>query len=216
MTFDDINNVRLDDLIRMPIKWKALGSVFIFIVIGIIAWLWFISPQNSKYNVLHQQISVLKGKIRQKQVIAEELPVYQKQITEINDQFKNFLRQLPNRAQIPSLLDDVTLAGKTRNLKFLLFQPMNTVKGAFYVKIPVKIRVVGTYDELGRFTAAVAAMPRIVTLSHISLSPLPITGASLKDKALAKQQLQMSCIATTYRYTAGSAKEKQPKAVVKK
>jgi type IV pilus assembly protein PilO len=139
--------------------------------------------------------------VREKQLLAANLPAYQAQIQEMNLRFERFLQQLPNRSQIPSLLDDVTLAGRSRGLEFELFQPLPETNKDFYAEIPVKIKVVGSYDEIGRFAAAVAAMPRIVTINDIDISRVANTG-SPAARAAATQKLVMQCTATTYRYLA--------------
>ncbi|MDD3759629.1 MAG: type 4a pilus biogenesis protein PilO [Acidithiobacillus sp.] len=201
MTWDEINNLQLDDLMRLPLKAKAIIAAVIIILLGVFAWFWFISPENDKYHDLHLQVESMKEQVRQKQLLAANLPAYQKQIQEMKQRFQRFLSQLPNRAQIPSLLDDVTLAGRSRGLEFTLFQPLPEVNKNFYAEIPVKINVVGTYNDMGRFVAAVAAMPRIVTINDITISPTAgASGPVSPAKALAAQQLQMFCVATTYRY----------------
>ncbi|MEY2341369.1 type 4a pilus biogenesis protein PilO [Acidithiobacillus sp. IBUN Pt1247-S3] len=201
MTWDEINNLQLDDLMRLPLKTKAIIAAIIIVLLGAVAWFWFISPENDKYNDLQAQVETLKGQVRQKQLLAADLPAYQAQILEMKHRFQRFLEQLPDRAQIPSLLDDVTLAGRSRGLEFTLFQPLPEVNKNFYAEIPVKINVTGTYGDIGRFAAAVAAMPRIVTINDISITPsASASGTAPLDKALAAQKLEMSCVATTYRY----------------
>ncbi|MFA5732613.1 MAG: type 4a pilus biogenesis protein PilO, partial [Acidithiobacillus sp.] len=157
MTFDELRNLQIDDIVRWPAKTKLVAIVIIVLILGILAWFEFISPENNQYNQLKTQEDSLKTQVRQKQLLAASLPAYQAQIKEMNRRFQDFLQQLPNRTQIPSLLDDVTLAGRSRGLDFELFQPTSEVNKNFYAKIPVKLKVIGTYNDIGRFAAAVAA-----------------------------------------------------------
>lgn len=200
MTFDEFRNLQIDDIIRWPVKTKLIATAIVVLILGIIAWFWFISPENSKYDRLKNQEETLKAQVRQKQLLAAGLPAYQAQIKEMNLRFHNFLEQLPNRTQIPSLLDDVTLAGRSRGLDFELFQPTAEVNKNFYAEIPVKLKVIGTYNDIGRFAAAVAAMPRIVTISDVDITRMPNTGTTDAAKAQMAQRLVMQCTATTYRY----------------
>ncbi|MHB8210732.1 MAG: type IV pilus inner membrane component PilO [Acidithiobacillus sp.] len=204
MTFDEFRNLQIDDVIRWPVKTKLIVVAIIVLVLGILAWFEFISPENDLYNQLKTQEDSLKIQVRQKQLLAASLPAYQAQIREMNRRFQDFLQQLPNRTQIPSLLDDVTLAGRSRGLDFELFQPTGEVNKNFYAKIPVKLKVLGTYNDIGRFAAAVAAMPRIVTINNIDIARMPDAGATNIAKAQAAQKLVMQCTATTYRYLDGS------------
>ncbi|MDD5575559.1 MAG: type 4a pilus biogenesis protein PilO [Acidithiobacillus sp.] len=200
MTFDELRNLQIDDIVRWPAKTKLVAIVIIVLILGILAWFEFISPENNQYNQLKTQEDSLKTQVRQKQLLAASLPAYQAQIKEMNRRFQDFLQQLPNRTQIPSLLDDVTLAGRSRGLDFELFQPTSEVNKNFYAKIPVKLKVIGTYNDIGRFAAAVAAMPRIVTINDIDIARMPDAGATSLAKAQASQKLVMQCTATTYRY----------------
>jgi len=204
MTFDEFRNLQIDDVIRWPVKTKLIVVAIIVLVLGILAWFEFISPENNQFNQLKTSEDSLKIQVRQKQLLAASLPAYQAQIREMNRRFQDFLQQLPNRTQIPSLLDDVTLAGRSRGLDFELFQPTGEVNKNFYAKIPVKLKVVGTYNDMGRFAAAVAAMPRIVTINNIDIARMPDAGATNIAKAQAVQKLVMQCTATTYRYLDGS------------
>ena len=204
MTFDEFRSLQIDDAIRWPIKTKLILIAIIVLVLGILVWFEFIAPENDQYHQLKTQEDSLKLQVRQKQLLAASLPAYQAQIKEMNLRFQNFLQQLPNRTQIPSLLDDVTLAGRSRGLDFELFQPTGEVNKNFYAEIPVKLKVVGTYSDIGRFAAAVAAMPRIVTINNIDIARMPNAGATSAAKAQAAQKLVMQCTATTYRYLDGS------------
>lgn len=201
MTLDELRHLQVEDIMRWPTKTKAIAALVLIVLLGIVAWIWFISPENDRYNTLHAQEESLKNAVREKQLLAANLPAYQAQIQEMNLRFERFLQQLPNRSQIPSLLDDVTLAGRSRGLEFGLFQPLPETNKDFYAEIPVKIKVVGSYDEIGRFAAAVAAMPRIVTINDIDISRVANTG-SPAARAAATQKLVMQCTATTYRYLA--------------
>jgi type IV pilus assembly protein PilO len=206
MTLDELRNLQIEDIIRWPIKTKLIAVAILVVLVGIVAWIWFIAPENDRINQLRQQESSLKKQIRQKQLLAAGLPAYQAQIKEMQVRFTRFLEQLPNRTQIPSLLDDVTLAGRSRGLEFELFQPLPEVSKNFYAEIPVKLKVVGTYDAMGQFAAAVAAMPRIVTLNDIDITRLPNTGSDEAAKAQSTQKLVLQCTATTYRYLDKSEK----------
>ena len=203
MTFDELRNLQIDDVIRWPVKTKLIVIAIIVLVLGVVVWFEFISPENDKYDQLQAQEDSLKIQVRQKQLLAASLPAYQAQIREMNRRFQNFLQQLPNRTQIPSLLDDVTLAGRSRGMDFELFTPTGEVNKNFYAEIPVKLKVVGTYNDIGRFAAAVAAMPRIVTINNIDIARMPDAGATSAAKAQAAQKLVMQCTATTYRYLDG-------------
>ncbi len=215
MNLDDIRNLQMDDIIRWPVKTKFIAVAVIFVLMGIGVWFELISPENSQYHLLQTKETALKASIREKQLLAASLPLYQAQIKTMNLRFQHFLKQLPNSTQIPSLLDNITLAGTSRGLDFQLFQPTKTINKHFYAEIPVKLKLVGTYHELGQFTAAIAAMPRIVTISDLFIARVPDKTKNIAKRALAPQKLTMSCVATTYRYIKHPVTVKKAKVVKK-
>jgi type IV pilus assembly protein PilO len=65
------------------------------------------------------------------------------------------------------------------------------VRRDFYAELPIRIRLLGTYHELGNFVSGIAALPRIVTLHDLSIAP---------DAKSATSQLVLDVTAKTYRY----------------
>jgi type IV pilus assembly protein PilO len=69
---------------------------------------------------------------------------------------------------------------------------MEEVRKEFYAEKPIKIRLSGSYHEFGRFVSEIAALPRIVTLHDIEITP--------KDKGAGFDELVLNVTAKTYRY----------------
>ncbi len=125
-----------------------------------------------------------KGKKQQ----SINLDLYRQQLREIDSSFGALLKQLPNRSQMDALLVDINQAGLGRGLQFDLFKPaaQETARD-FYAELPIQIKVVGTYHDMGQFAADISQLPRIVTLNDISLTA-------------AKDIITMDATAKTFRY----------------
>jgi type IV pilus assembly protein PilO len=119
---------------------------------------------------------------------AVNLEEHKRQLAEIDRQFGALLKQLPNRAEMDSLLADINQAGLGRGLQFELFKPGANLVKEFYAEMPIDIRVTGGYHELGEFASDVAGLPRIVTLNNVAMS-------AEKDG-----RLKLEAKAVTYRY----------------
>ena len=78
-----------------------------------------------------------------------------------------------------------------RGLQEKLFQPQPEIPRDFYAEKPIKIRLSGGYHEIANFVSGVAALPRIVTLHDINITP---EGQDSFD------QLSLEVTAQTYRY----------------
>lgn len=119
---------------------------------------------------------------------AVNLDEHKRQLAEIDRQFGALLKQLPNRAEMDSLLSDINQAGLGRGLQFELFKPGADQVKDFYAEMPIDVVVTGGYHDLGEFASDVARMPRIVTLNNVALE-------ATKDG-----RLKLNAKAITYRY----------------
>ncbi len=188
LTFDDLRNIDLNDVAGWPRSVKVAAAVLICIVILAAGYWFIIKDQLAELEKSERAEVALREEFRNKKALAVNLEAYKQQMVEMQERFGVMLRQLPNRTEVPELLIDITQTGLGRGLQFDLFQPRNKRVADFYAELPVNIKVRGTYHQLGEFVSDVAALPRIVTIDDLVLSP---EGG---------QVLSMSAVAKTYHY----------------
>lgn len=113
----------------------------------------------------------LKTEYVDKKKQAVNLDLHRQQLREIDTQFGALLRQLPNKSQMDALLVDINQAGLGRGLQFELFKPAaSETQREFYAELPITIKVVGTYHDMGAFASDVGQLSRIVTLNDVSIA----------------------------------------------
>jgi type IV pilus assembly protein PilO len=83
-----------------------------------------------------------------------------------------------------------------RGLEFELFKPGQETQAEFYAEMPIAIKVLGTYHDLGAFATDISKLSRIVTLNDLNLS----SGAKDAKPTAGDGILVMEAIAKTYRY----------------
>jgi len=175
-----------------PGLWPILPRVVILIGLLLLllasAWWFGWSSQLDELENKAQQENKLKEEWLDKKKQAVNLEEYRNQLVEIDRSFGALLRQLPNKAEMDAMLIDINQAGVGRGLQFELFKPGNEVVRDFYAELPITIKLVGNYHDLGAFSGDIAKLSRIVTLNDIDIS----TG---KDGILA-----MTTVAKTFRY----------------
>lgn len=187
MNFNEIN-WDFEQAGSWPLLIKILAVVLLVIVL-VLGWVYFDTlDQADRLKKIEKKELSLKKTFEGKQRKAVNLTAYKEQLKDMEEQFGTMLQQLPNKTEIAALLVDVSQAGLASGLEFKLFQPSGESKRDFYAEKPIKIKVVGSYHEFGRFTSNLAALPRIVTLHNVSLTPG-------KGK-----QMSMSATAKTYFY----------------
>ena len=98
-------------------------------------------------------------------------------------------KQLPNKSEMAALLSDINQAGLGRSLEFELFKPGVELIKDFYAELPISVKISGGFHDMGMFVSDIAHLPRIVTLSNISIAPKSAEGS-----------LVLEATAHTYRY----------------
>ena len=132
----------------------------------------------------------LKTTFENKAEKAANLELYKVQLEEMRRTFGTLLRQLPSKTEIPALIVDISQTGLASGLEIELFKPNPESRKEFYAEKPISLRVKGDYHQFGAFASEIAALPRIVTLHNISLTP---SSGHSKD-------MTMTATAKTYRY----------------
>lgn len=104
--------------------------------------------------------------------------------------FNTLLERLPNQAEVPGLLDEISRLGLTAGLVIEHIQWAPEVSRPFYTELPLQMTLAGKYHDLGLFVSGLANLPRIVTVHDFALAPLSPAGDG---------QLRMTLLAKTYR-----------------
>jgi type IV pilus assembly protein PilO len=174
----------------LPIRIGAVAVAFVVLsLVGIYMLVWNEQrPELQRHQAEEQQ---LRQEFKDKHAKAVNLELYKQQLKDIERSFGALLRQLPGKTEVPSLLVDISQTGLAAGLQEKLFQPEAEQKKDFYAELPIKIRLTGSYHQLGEFVSGIAALPRIVTLHDIDIR---------SDNKDAYDQLTLELVAKTYRY----------------
>jgi len=184
---------------------KLLVLLAILVAIPVAGYFADTSGQLEELDQSQAEEVKLKEQYLGKKKQAVNLDLHRQQLREIDTQFGALLRQLPDKSQMDALLVDINQAGLGRGLLFELFKPAasDTVR-EFYAELPIQVRVIGTYHDMGAFASDVGQLSRIVTLNDVSL----VAG---KDG-----NLTMDATARTFRYLNEDETAAQRKAAAKR
>jgi type IV pilus assembly protein PilO len=172
------------------VRIGAVAIWFLLFAVGLTyGWVW--QSKNPELDAAQSQEQSLRTEFHDKHAKAVNLDVYKQQLKDIERSFGALLRQLPGKTEVPNLLVDISQTGLAAGLGEKLFQPAPEQKKDFYAELPIKIRLTGGYHQLAQFVSGIAALPRIVTLHDIEITP------ENKDNY---DQLNLDLTAKTYRY----------------
>ena len=189
-------NKTIDILLHQKPALKMLTILaFIVIIVGLY-WYFLYKPVRDQINVLQPEQAKLKSELMKIQAIVAEKPKYDAMLEQTRLDLLIALKQLPDKSEIPSLLENISSLGKSSGLEFQLFKPRVETPKNFYAEIPVDIKVEGTFKDIVAFFDKVSKMPRIVNVSDINIgTPKRGYGGSTI--------VVTSCVATTYKFIEG-------------
>lgn len=188
MNLQELNDLDFNNIGNWPVPAKAF--IVLLLCVGVaVGWYYFNTEQQLiDLDTVEKKELSLRTEFESKQAKAVNLEKYKKQLEEMKQSFGAMLRQLPNKTEVADLLVDVSQTGLAAGLEFELFDPQDEVPREFYAELPIKLQVFGNYHELGSFISGLAALPRIVTIHDVTVTPR------------SGDVLVMSATAKTYRY----------------
>ena len=81
-------------------------------------------------------------------------------------------RLVPERNEVPNLLDDISTRAKIRGVNLAEVSPMPETQGpAPFTTHMYGMKVVGHYDEIGEFLADIASLQRIIVPYDVTIAP---------------------------------------------
>jgi type IV pilus assembly protein PilO len=190
---EELQSLDMNEPGRWPLVFRVAAVIIVFAAVsafGIYMWVYKTDvPQLRRTEA--EEIN-LKSTFENRQRLAASFDAYREQLAEIERSFGTMLRQLPGKTEVDNLLVDISQTGLGAGLEEELFKPLGERRADFYAELPIQIRLRGSYHELGEFASGIAALPRIVTLHDIEITPAP--GAEDFD------DLILDVTAKTYRY----------------
>ena len=176
-----------------PGQWPILPRLATWLLLGVmvivLGWFLVLSDKTDELEQERNKEPGLRKQYRDKLAQAVNLPELRKQKQQVEEYVTQLEKQLPGKAEMDALLTDINQAGIGRGLQFELFRPGSVAVRDYYAELPITIRVVGRYHDIGAFTADIANLSRIVTLHDLTIS------GGGRDGALA-----LDATARTYRY----------------
>ena len=189
---DELKNLDVNDVGRWPLVFRAAVILICFLAVTALGiWFTIIKDKLPSLQRAQEDEQTLRITFENKQRKAANYDAYKAQLAEIEQSFGTMLRQLPGETEIPSLIVDISQTGLASGLQEKLFQPQPEIARDFYAEKPIRIRLSGGYHEIANFVSGVAALPRIVTLHDINITP---EGKDTFDA------LSLDVTAKTYRY----------------
>ena len=194
---------------RHPGLWPALprglllGTLFVAIVAA--GWGLYWRGLFEEMDAGVEQEVLLKKQYTEKVTQAVNLVALRKQRDQVQQFVGQLEKQLPSKAEMAALLSEINQAGVGRGAQLQLFKPGQVIVKEYYAELPIAVRVVGNYHDLGAFASDLANLRRIVTLNNVIIQQQERSGL-----------LAMDAVAKTFRYLDPEEVAQQRAAAAKK
>jgi type IV pilus assembly protein PilO len=190
---------------QWPLAPKLASALGVMLAVIGAGYFLVLADEQAGLEAEHAREPQLRQDYRSKLAQAVNLPELRKQKSQVEEYVTQLEKQLPGKAEIDSLLSDISSAGVGRGLQFELFRPGQVLVKDYYAELPIALKVSGRYHDIGAFAADVSNLSRIVTLHNlVVIAPTAANGA-----------LSMEATARTYRYLDATEVAEQRKASAK-
>lgn len=195
--FEELQGLDLQNPGGWP-DWVRTAAAVLLAAVLIAGSYWYlIADRYAEAERAARTEQELRSEFETKQRRAAALDAYRARLEQMERDFGAMLRQLPGKAEVANLLNDISRTRSANNLDEEIFEPQSEIVRDFYAELPNRIVVVGTFHDMARFVSDIAELSRIVTIEQVEIARTGNGGGKDSD---APTELRMSATAKTYRY----------------
>lgn len=189
-----------------PKRMMILGGTLVLICLAYV-WFFFL-PLRARMTQLDAKLTQLLSKKAEQEAIAQNLEAFKQEYQEMERALQTAMAQLPNKKEIPTLLENISNLGRESGLELPLFRPGLEQPKDFYAEVPIDIKLLGSFQNMLDFFFYVGALPRIVTVSDLVIEQA--------KKQQSPNALEATCKATTYKFLEEAERAAQAEKASKK
>lgn len=161
-------DLEMDEIAEWPLIPQLLAiSLLILLLQGVGYWFYLV-PKEERLNDLIQQEETLKVALRIKANKVAALPQLQSQLDELTTRYELLLQQLPAQKELATMLASINELGIDNKLTFTRIDWGEKQSDHFLYQLPLNIELTGDFHDIGRFSQAIATLPRIITFQDVT------------------------------------------------
>lgn len=161
----------------MALSEKERKQVMVLLMIGAVAgtyfgfWQLWALPAQERANQWEQEIDSLSAQVDSaRQDLARGTVQQLRNRVERYDATLAVMRQLvPAQNEVPNLIDDISTRAQLRGVEITDISPLSPQIVVPFQVYRYRLRVVGSFDQIGEFLTDVASLPRIMVPYELSL-----------------------------------------------
>src|SRR5882672_4933988 len=153
------------------------GQIMLLLVVAALAGGYFFwtkkhTPDIASINEANQKSDSLEGIIASAKadIASGTLEDLRRRVEEYQGSLELMRRLVPDRNEVPTLIDDISTKAKVRGVTLGKIQPLAPEPGNPFDTYRYRLEVFGHYDQIGEYLADIASLPRIVVPQDVTLS----------------------------------------------
>jgi type IV pilus assembly protein PilO len=151
---------------------------------GYFFWTKVQSPQSARIATAQTEADSLAQIVEaaKRDLASGNVEDLRRKVEEYQGSLELMRRLVPQRNEVPTLIDDISTKAKVRGVTLGKIQPLTPELGSPFDTFRYRLEVYGHFDQVGEYLADIASLPRIVVPQDVTLSPAtPATQKLLGD-----------------------------------
>jgi type IV pilus assembly protein PilO len=151
---------------------------------GYFFWTKVQSPQSARLGAAHAAADSLRAIVEaaKRDLASGTVDDLRRKVEEYQGSLELMRRLVPQRNEVPTLIDDISTKAKVRGVTLGKIQPLTPEIGGVFDTYRYRLEVYGHFDQVGEYLADIASLPRIVVPQDVTLSAAtPATQKLLGD-----------------------------------
>lgn len=171
------------------------------------AWTYLIQPNRAKAATMQQQADSLAAIVEaaKRDLASGSVESLRRKVAEYTAHLELMRQLVPERNEVPSLIDDITTRAKVRGVQLGSLKPQPPEPGTPFDTHRYVLEVFGHYDQLGEFLSDIASLRRIIVPVDLSLQPAPTAAQRLLADTAGALLLATFTVRTYVKSSAGVA-----------
>ena len=180
------------DLGLNKLPWKVQVGVFLVIAAAALGGFYWYYVQDVQAAQAKEQtkLDALRADIAKGSATARQLPLFRKEVGQLEARLENLRAVLPEEKDVGDLLRRIQTLAMQSNLQIKGFKPAPIVTKQMHAEWPINLELDGTYHNLGVFFDRVGKFSRIINIGTVKIKA--------KDKQAPGSTINVACTATTF------------------
>lgn len=173
--FASPDTVGLRELIqRHPASWHWLPrtslNAIVFLLMLVMGWYFLLHPAQQAIDDQQRDEAQLKLDYLSKLQQTSDLALLRAKQEELRQHIGWHHQQFSDHDDPGLLLGEIAAIATQYQLTLEMARPVGAIKTPYYQLLPLQLRLLGRYHDIGHFAAALAASPRLFVLGKLQLS----------------------------------------------